>query len=296
MIASTVLRLAIASVSSSMALTFGTIAEAGQPPALPIPMAAATPTAPPQAADPCGGNARLLATLNRPTIGFSVCAVPPGSVVLEEGYQINVRRGPDTGVAVQYPQGFERLGLSPRLELDIVGPNLNRSRSSAGDSRGLSDMGLGFKYEFAPKGRFTYAVDGLLTAPTGSGGFSAGGPTQTLNLDISYALTPAIALGTTLSGLAGGGVRADGSLGRFAAFDPSLVITAQMPNAYQFYAELAGQSRVSPDEGGRAFVDFGVQKLIGPCFELDLEEGIGFTPVQGSRFTYTGLGFGVRLR
>ena len=265
------------------------------PAAAQAPPAAETPPAADQSHDPCGGAGRLLATLNRPTVGYSACAIPRGTVVLEEGYQINAQGGPAASVYAQYPQGFERVGVAKRFELDLIGPNVNRLSTAAGLSTGLSDMGAGFKYEFQPKTRFTYAVDGLYTAPTGAAAFTAGGPTETLNLDVAYALSPSVGLGTTLAAVSTGGARQDGTFGRFGAFDPSFVVTAQMPHEYQLYAELVGQSRIAPDLGGRWYTDFGVQKLVGRDFEIDVEEGVDFTPVLGSRFTYTGVGFGVLL-
>ncbi len=265
----------------------------------------ATP-APDLQSDPCGGNGRLLATLNRPTVGYSACAVPTGAIVLEEGYQNTFAGGPAAQTSAAYPQGFERAGVAPGWELDVIGPNVNRQRSGSTLTDGYSDMGLGFKYELPQKGRFTFAVDGLLTAATGSGGFSNGGPTQTLNLDVSYAASPALGIGTTLAGAASTGFFQPGPFstsGTLAAvregygtFDPSLVVTVQWPNYYQFYAELVGQTKTAPRAGGRLYTDFGLQKLLGPYLEIDGEYGIDFTPIDGSRFNYIGFGAGIRVK
>lgn len=75
-----------------------------------------------------------------------------------------------------------RRGVAVRLELDLIGPADNRSRIGGTVATGYNDLGLGFKYELPQKGRFTYAVDGLFQAATGTGGFGAGGPTSAVNL------------------------------------------------------------------------------------------------------------------
>ncbi len=263
------------------------------PSTTPVPIA--SPAA--DAKDPCGGSTRLLATLNRPTVGYSACAVPRGAVVLEEGYQNQSQGGTSASVTTTYPQGFERVGIADRFELDLIGPNLNRVRDRSGAvTSGFSDLGLGFKYELPPGGRFTYGVDGLFTAATGSGGFGAGGPTQTLDVDVAYAASPAIGFGTTLAGASSAGFDASGRGARFGYFLPSFVVTAQIPNAYQFYAELVGQTKLAPGGGGHVFSDAGVQKLLGPDLEVDVEYGSSYTPIGGSRFQYIGTGFGLRVR
>ncbi|GAC1545527.1 MAG: hypothetical protein NVS3B16_15050 [Vulcanimicrobiaceae bacterium] len=276
----------------------------------PAPAHAASP-APDAPADPCGGPGRLLATLNRPTVGYSACAVPRGAIVLEEGYQNQFQAGASPSVASAFPQGFERVGVAKNLELDIIGPNFNRSRIGSTIATGFSDVGLGFKYQLPQAGRFTYAVDGLFSAATGTGGFGAGGPTSIVNLDIVYAASPAIGIGTTLAGAVTAGMTAPaaaspgtaplgaptaGTLARYGYFLPSLVVTAQIPHYYQFYAELVAQTKLAPDQGGRTFADFGVQKLLGPNLEVDGEYAISFTPVAGSRFQYVGIGLGIRVK
>lgn len=271
-----------------------TPAAAGDPPGSPAP--SPTPTA--SAHDPCGGSGRLLATLNRPTIGYSACAVPKGSVVFEEGYQSTIQSGTSASVTAAYPQGFERVGVADRFEVDAIGPSFNRMRAGSKLTTGYSDLGLGFKFELPPSGRFTYGIDGLITAATGSGGFGNGGPSETANADIAYALSPSIGLGTTLALSSTAGFYEDEGrmhAARYGAFEPSVVVTAQIPNDYQFYAELVGLTKIAPQAGGRVYTDFGVQKLIGPNFEVDAEYGIDFTPVDGSRFNYVGAGFGLRV-
>lgn len=245
------------------------------------------------APDPCGGPSRLLATLNRPTIGYSACAVAAHTVVFEEGYQFQ-RGGGQT--LIQYPQSFVRYGIAPRLEVDLIGPEYNRAISSAGSPRdGLSDSGIGFKVELPPHGRWTLGLDGLYTTPNGSPQFTFGGTTLTANADVSYAVTPSVSLGTTQAFSAASGVEANGSAVRYGLWMPSVVLTKQLNGENQLYAEYVYQSATAPGAGGRAYVDYGLQHLIGPRLEVDAELGDAFSANPRLRFNYVGVGLGFQL-
>lgn len=257
----------------------------------PAPVATATP----EPNDPCGGDGRLLATLNRPTIGFSACAVKKGTTVFEVGYQNTALTGSASGNLVQYTQDFTRIGVRDRFELDVILPNFNRTSGSAGFTHGYGDAGLGFKYEFAPKSRFLYGIDGLLTLPTGSGGFSNGGPGYTANFNASYTASPNVGFGTTLAFQSLAGFSQLGAQLRYSVFMPSAVVTAQIPNFYQFYFEYVYASKVAPDLGGRSTIDFGVQKLLTKRLEVDLELGRTLNAVAGAKSTYIGAGLGIQL-
>ncbi|GAC1431506.1 MAG: hypothetical protein NVSMB6_29930 [Burkholderiaceae bacterium] len=251
--------------------------------------------------DPCGGDARLLATLNRPTIGYSACAVPPKSIILEEGYQVQEQgAGATASIATQYPQSFARIGVKRGFEVDVIGPYYNKLASPDGKggsirTHGYQDSGLGFKYEFLQRGRYTLAVDGLYTAPNGSPGYTAGGATKTVNLDVAFAATPTFGIGTTFAYSSTSGFDLGGKLSRFTVFMPSAVLTKQLNGFYQLYAEYVYVSKLGSNQSGRAFVDYGVQHLLGKHTEIDVELGNSITANRGLRFKYLGIGLGVAL-
>lgn len=256
---------------------------------------AATPAPSPTPPDPCGGPGRLLATANRPTIGYSACAVQKGTAVFELGYQNQVNGTPSNGsVQSQVPQNFLRIGVAPRFELDVIGPNYVGVRSYQPGTvstvnHGIADYGAGFKYELPPSERWTIAFDGLYTGPNGSPFLTAGSATITGNLDASYALSPAMAVGTTIA-VSSTGAYVDRVRSQYDVTEPSLVLTTQIPHYYQFYAEYVYVSKIAPNTGGRAFTDFGIQKLLGTRTEIDLEYGHAFTGDPLLRFDYIGSG------
>lgn len=245
--------------------------------------------------DPCGGPGRLLATANRPTVGYSACAVKKDTAVFELGYQNQVTgTAQDGSVQSQVPQNFLRIGAANRFEFDVIGPNYIGVRSYAPGEpgttqHGVADSGLGLKYELPPTGRWTIGFDGLYTGPNGSPFLSAGNATLTGNLDASFAMSPATSVGTTIAISSTGGFGAAGHA-QYGVTMPSFVVTTQIPNYYQFYAEYVLVSKISPDYGARAFTDFGVQKLLGTRTEIDLEYGHAFTGIPALKFDYIGSG------
>lgn len=262
--------------------------------------AVATPSPAPQQPDPCGGPARLLATANRPTIGYSACAVKRDTVVFELGYQNEVDGNSERGAVIsQVPQAFTRVGAGTRFEFDIIGPNYMGVRSYAPGlpgtiEHGVTDSGIGFKYELPPAGRWTVAFDSLYTGPNGSPSLTAGNATFTGNLDASFALSPATAIGTTIAVSSTGGYAGTQHL-RYGVTMPSLVVTTQIPNYYQFYAEYVLTTKASPSSGARDFIDFGVQKLLGSRTEIDAEFGHAFSGATALKFNYIGSGVVVQL-
>ncbi len=261
--------------------------------------AQATPSPAPTPADPCAGPGRLLATANRPTIGYSACAVKARTAVFELGYQNQVTgTSADGSVQAQVPQNFLRIGVVPRFELDVIGPNYIATKTYAAGSpttltNGVADAGLGFKYELPPKGRWTVAFDGLYTGPNGSTFLTAGNATLTGNFDASFAMSRATSIGTTIAASSTGGF-ANQMHARYGVTMPSFVVTTQIPNFYQFYAEYVYVSKIALNQGGRAFTDFGVQKLLGRRTEIDLEYGHAFTGIDALKFNYVGAGLVVQ--
>jgi|HubBroStandDraft_5_1064220.scaffolds.fasta_scaffold43620_3 hypothetical protein len=294
--ASGIVKYAIAVVLALISLPFCASASAGDQ-ASPAPQSSGSP----EPSDPCGGPGRLLATANRPTVGYSACAVKEHTAVFELGYQNQVTGTASSGsIRSQVPQNFLRLGIVPDFEIDVIGPNYEATRKYTTGrpdtvTYGVTDSGLGFKYELPQAGKGTIAFDGLYTGPNGSTFLTAGNATLTGNLDASYSLSPATSIGTTVAVSSTGGYSGPIHT-RYGTTTPSVVMTTQIPNYYQFYAEYVLVSKIASNQGDRAFTDFGVQKLLGTRTEIDIEYGHAFTGIPALRFNYIGAGMVVQLR
>jgi hypothetical protein len=241
-------------------------------------VAAIASPAPSPSPDPCGGGqTNLLAALNRPSIGFSACAVKKGETVIEAGY---TNAAAASGLLATYPQGFARFGVSNGLEVDAI-------------AGGRFDSGFGAKYEFWHDGSHALATDFLYTAPTGGKAFTAGGPTQTLNLDYSMPISSRFGLASTLGAQSDYAASLDGASGRFFSMLPSVVLSDQWNPRAQAFIEAYGQTRTRPDGGGQFGWDAALQYLLVPQLEIDVE--IGHTANDVTRSHYVGFGFGARF-
>ncbi len=249
-------------------------------------LAAAAVTAPTPsptpAADSCAtqGRTNLLAAINRPTVGYSACAVKPREALIELGFANQSGDAP----AVQYPQGFLRLGIAQSVEVDLIGPAYQLGRDAGAPASGFFDSGVGAKWEIAHDERGALAVDALYTVPTGAAPLSAGKPTETLNADYARSLSAAIGIATTVGverGFAG------------TTLLPSLVLTDQFSSRAQTYAEAFAQSKTRPDGGALFGLDAGLQYEPAPQIEVDVEAGRTIT--DRSRNHYYGFGLGWRL-
>jgi hypothetical protein len=245
---------------------------------------------PSPAPDVCGSpRNNLLATLNRPSIGFSACAVKPGEGVTELGYQ----NAPGDPGLVQFPQGFLRFGATNGAELDFIGPAYAMLHAGGTRTQGAYDSGIGAKYEWWHDRSRALATDFLYTAPTGAAQFTAGAPTETLNLDYTMPLSGVFSIASTLGMQSSYAAALDGRGARFFSSLPSLILTDQWNPRAQAFVEGFGQTRTRPDGGALVGLDAAFQYLLAPEVEIDMEAGRTITDV--TRQHYVGFGFGVRF-
>lgn len=254
-------------------------------------LASPAPSPTPRAsADPCGTrHTNLLASLNRPSIGYSACAVKPRDAVAELGYA----QASGTQSLATYPQGFLRYGAAPNFELDVIGPAYGVLHTPAARSSGYFDSGLGAKYEFWHDGGRAFAADFLYTVPTGASQFTAGGPVATINLDYSAPLAGNFSIASTLGLQSAHAASLAGANGGFFSLLPSVVVADQWNPRAQAFIEAYAQTRTRPDGGASFGEDLALQYLLTPQVEVDVE--IGRTASDVARSHYAGFGFGLRL-
>ncbi len=250
--------------------------------------------------DPCAGPSALLAILDRPTVSDSACVVPQGQFVLELGFQHASLRGPGSGTADNYPQSEARIGLPGRNEFVILPPNYNRQRtnavpgSPAQEISGTSAVTLGLKHEIGYTRSWLGAVEALFTLPSGGSAFGSPGLGVALSGIAAYTLSEQIGFSLQLGissqtdpMLAGGG--------HFTSFVSNFVSTWQPTERLQFYGEIYGQSSTGHGKGAGYNADGGVQYLITPSWEVDLEGGVRLIGDLGGLTHYFGAGMGFRF-
>ena len=247
----------------------------------PSPSPSATPSGP---SDPC---TTIMAIVNRPTIGTGVCPVQPGHVMIENGYTNTSTSGPNGTATGNYPQTFIRFGTVPHLELAVTPPSYNKS----GPIDGYSDINFQAKYEIGYTAKALYGVNAVVTEPTGSAAFTAGGSSYTGNFNWGYTLSPEFSASGTLGfNSFAAGFGPTGGLQHYFAFIPTLCITAALPATSQAFGEAAYFSRSGYGLPPRWYFDFGLQKDVSRKVQLDVEYGFSPTSINGQTQQYVGAG------
>lgn len=247
--------------------------------------------------DPCGGPSALLALLDRPTVGDSPCVVKPGQVLLEAGIARYVPNDMSS-YSLGYPQLELRFGLPDSSELVLLPPNVNRVVTplpSGGHqiSSGGSASVVGIKHEFGYNQQWLWAGEALITLPSGSPDFGSAATSYAVNGIVSDSLTPVFSL-TLMLGVTHFAAPANVHNGAYYwSLNPDLVAAWQTSERLQFYAEVYGQSHTSPSQSSGYNADGGIQYLVKPDCELDVEISQRLSGNLGGWSHYIGVGFGL---
>ncbi len=241
--------------------------------------------------DPCSS---FLAVLDRPTISDSPCVVPLGRIVIETGYQHSTLRVKGGGRADNYPQAVFRTGLPGRSEFVLVAPNYTTQSSPDGESAGWSAIVTGIKHSLGYNSTWQGAAEALFTLPSGSDAFGSRGLGVAVNGIVAYSLSEHTGISLQLGISSQTDPSASGG-DRFTSFISNLVATWQPIDRLQFYGEIFGQSKTGPGKSAGYNLDGGVQYLLTPSWEIDIEGGVRLTGDLGGYTHFFGAGTGFRF-
>ena len=133
-----------------------------------------------------------------------------------------------------------------------------------------------------------------MTPSSGGSNFGSSGLGVAFNGIASYALSEQIGLSLQL-GVSSQTTPALSGGKRFSSLVSNIVATWQPAERLQFYGEIFGQSKTGPGEGAGYNADGGVQFLITPSWEVDLEGGVRLAGNPGGFTHYLGAGTGFRF-
>lgn len=269
------------------ALALGALSSAS----IPAGLAAAPPS-------PCGGPSGLLGLLDRPTVGDSSCVVPQGTTVIEAGATAGSLYGAPGGRIDTLPDAELRWGLPGDSEFVWLPPNfqyqsVDRGPGGGGATvmRGFGPTTLGVKHELGYTEQWQWTAEALATLPSGDSTFGSHGIGGALNAIVSYGNGP---LGLSLMAGVSSQTEPTAAGGRrFQSFNPDLVVTWQSGSRLQLYAEIYAQSHSGHLQGWGTDADGGVQFLLTPNVEVDVEEGVRIQGNLGGFAHYTGIGLGL---
>lgn len=246
---------------------------------------------------PCSGPSGLLGLLDRPTVGDASCVVSQGMTVIEAGATAGNLYGVPGGKVDTLPNLELRWGLPADSELVWLPPNFQYESLDAAPGvpaatvRGFGPTTVGIKHALGYTEDWQWTAEALATLPSGDSTFGSHGLGAAVNAIVSYGNGPlgvSLMVGVTsqTEPTAAGGQR-------FQSFNPDLVVTWASTSRLQFYAEMYAQSHSSYVQGWGTDADGGLQYLVTPDFEVDLEEGVRIQGDLGGFSNYTGVGLGL---
>lgn len=239
--------------------------------------------------DPCSGDQALYALLNRP-VGSSACAVPRSSTIIETGYDSEVASSSEQNAS--YPQASVRYGLMRHLEINVLAPSYQRQHiDGIAPTSGFGDFGAGVKFELGHSARTALGIDADLTVPSGKRAFSSGLPTATFNFNFAYSLSPNIGISGTFGMNSSSSISTENVPLRFFAANPAVGISDQLGHGFALFGDVSATTSTALGHRGKVSLDGGLQRLISPNIEIDLEVGRSASSESTSHVFGLGAGF-----
>lgn len=233
--------------------------------------------------NPCNG---IISITDRPSKADSACAVPYGQFALEGGYQFLDLTG--SGSAQNFPQLEFRVGLPLNNELVILPPNYNTQTIFPRSGWGATVVGI--KHEIGYTNNLVGAVEGLVTLPSGSNAFGSDQTGGVLNGIATYSFTPAISA-TVMLGVSTQTLPTLSNGQRFDSFNPDVLISYEINDHVETYAEVFGQTNAGPGLGYGYNADVGILYALTNNTEIDASFGQRITGNLGGYNNYFGVGF-----
>ena len=166
--------------------------------------------------------------------------------------------------------------------------------SQAETVSGYSATTIGIKHSVGYTSSALGAVEALFTLPSGGDAFGSRGLGVAFNGVAAYSLTETTGLSLQLGVSSQTDPESAGG-GRFTSFISNLVASWQPTASLQFFGEIFGQTSTGHGKGAGYNADAGIQYLVTPSWEVDLEGGLRLTGDLGGYTHYFGAGTGFRF-
>lgn len=228
---------------------------------------------------------------DRPDFTESALTVPVGRVQVEAGFTLT-RDGDESEYTL--PETLLRFGVAEDWEIRLELPSVGFVNNGV-DEEGLTDMSVGFKWQFVEQEGNTpdVALLGFLTLPTGDDPFGEDGAQPGAILAAGWDLSEAIAEGWSL-GVNAGFVEADNPAGD-SVLDTQWSAAVGIPIDDEFgaYAEYFAVSPGSTLSDTEHSFNTGLTWLVNPNLQFDVRVGFGLNDDAPDFFT--GAGVSVRF-
>lgn len=206
------------------------------------------------------------------------------------GYQYQKLIG--KGYQQNLPAADVRIGLPDSNEFLIVLPNYIKQSTSP--RAGFSASGFALKHAFHNIGKIQTAVEGILTAPSGSYAFGDKGLNATLDGILAYNMTSQLNF-TFMLGVSTQTLSRSGGGTRFTSFSPDVAVNYTPKDNIDFFIEVYGQSKTAPGQGSGFNVDTGIVYLALKNLTIDIEASQRISGNLGGFARYIGAGIAILI-
>lgn len=228
---------------------------------------------------------------NRPSNIDSVCTVPNKKVVIELNY-ISKQLIDRAGTQHIYPDALIRIGLPSSNELSVLLPNYIQQSTSP--KSGSTVVSPGFKHSFNYNDKWSFAVEEIANAASGSYYFGNQHWGATINGIINYSATAKFSISFML-GLSRLSDAAASGGHYFNSINPDINLYYSLNKTIAVYGEIYGQSKIDASHGAGFNFDTGVQFLVTSNTIINLSAGQQLHNYLGGFKHYLNAGVSIML-
>jgi hypothetical protein len=225
---------------------------------------------------------------DRPGFSTGTYTVRPGRVNIEFGYQYAFNTDDVDRSTQTLPQLDLRVGVSPKIELDLLwdGWNFNDADNESSDTS-VADLSIGGKYRLHESDKYNLSMLGLLSLPVGSSPSSSNNVDPLLGLLWDYSVAGQVSLFGVVQSSS---FKFEGD----RAYDAQLAVGVSFSHSARLssFVEIYGIWPSETDLEDEAAIDAGVTFLWNRDIQLDINAGVG---LNGASDNFLGLGMAVRF-
>jgi len=215
---------------------------------------------------------------DRPAVADSSLVVPPGSLVVENGFASSFSHGQQS---TDGSESLLRFGILSKTEVRFTAPDYFSTPAASG----FGDLAVGLKQQLGPTlGGFDVSLIVSLSLPTGARAISSHGYDPFAQLPWSRSLSPNWTAAGMLS------VYWPTESGRHnTTGESTFLIDRQLTKRWDAFVEYAGDF---PERGTpRHLAHFGTAFKVTPNQQLDMHGGVGLSAAAVDHFIAAGYSF-----
>ena len=207
-------------------------------------------------------------TADRPGFSAGTYTVEPGHFNVELGYEASFSNSGPSRTTHTAPLMDVRVGVVPKLEIDLMWSGWSMDRSAGSSSTSTSDMAIGGKYRLASAPQYNITALGVLSLPTGSG-VASDQVDPTVSVIWDYAISDSV----TAFGMAQVASSVE-SGDRHYNLQPAVGLSFRHTDTLGTFVEFYSDMPLGPNTQRSDMMDAGITYLLTDSTQLDFSFGL----------------------